>query len=173
VIVDRIVKRVCSWVTRWKCLICRRTFTLYPDFALPHKRYVRQDVCRLCGHYVNDDRLSYRRAVEVHRMAVFHDAEANGKLSDRRLSPTTPHRWIAFLGGLKQTLTEAWRLIRAQSPGCDLFRGSTAVAPWKYRSEPRKGVLQTCGRLLQADQAYGNLFKISIFPHLGTGCRWS
>ena len=175
VIVEGMVKRVRSALTRWKCVVCDKTFTLYPDFALPHKRYVRQDLCRLSGHYVFDDGLSYRKAVQVNGMPVFYDTvEGSGhRIDERMVSHSTLHRWIGFLGDLKQTLGQGWQLIRAKSPSCDLFRCSVAVPSWKYRSDTRKGLLHRCGRLLQADQAYQHLFAISIFPHLATVCRWS
>ena len=89
------------------------------------------------------------------------------------LSHSTLHRWIGFLGDLKQTLSQGGQLILAKSPSCELFRTSTAVASWKYRSQQRKNLLQTCGRLLKLDQAYHKLFQISIFTHLATVCRWS
>jgi len=175
VIAAGMVRRVRSAITRWKCVVCRKTFTLYPDFALPHKRYVRQDLCRLSQQYVFDDELSYRKAVQIDQKPVHYDVpEADGdSIDDRSLSHTSLHRWISFLGALKQTLSQAWQMIRAKSPGCDLFRWSTAIGPWKYRSPRREDLQHTCGRLLQADEAYRNLFKISIFPHFGTVCHWS
>jgi hypothetical protein len=175
VIVERVVQQVRSALTRWKCLVCETTFTVYPDFALPYKRYVRQDLCRLSQRYVFDDGLSYRKAVQVNGMPVFYDAVEDGshRIDERTLAHSTVHRWISFLGDLKQTLAQAWQLIRAKSPSCELFRTSTAVACHKYRSQQRKILLQTCGRLLKADQAYDQLFQISIFTHLATVCRWS
>lgn len=172
VIVDRLVQRVVSALTRWKCPCCGTTFTLYPEFALPHKRYVRQDVCRLSERYVVDDGVSYRKAVKVNRMAVCYDAGGGRPLDDRVLWPSTLHRWIGFLGGLKDTLQRAWRLIREKSSTCDVFRQAIPVPCCKYRSEQRREVLQTCGRLLRTDRAYQTLFKVSIFPHLATLCSW-
>ena len=174
VIIDRMVKPVRSAVTRWKCVDCEKTFTGYPDFALPYKRYVRQDLCRFSERYVFDDGLSYRKAVQTCDMPVFYGAaeDASDLIDERTLSHSTLHRWIGFLGGLKQTLAQAWQLIRAKSPNCDLFRDRVAVPLWKYRSEPRRDLLHRCGRLLHADRAYRHLFEISIFTHLATVCRW-
>lgn len=187
VIVDRMVQAVVSALTRWKCPACRGTFTLYPDFALPHKRYVRQDVCGSSERYVTEDDLSYRKAVRVNGTAVYYDAGTRGSqtidrhatagdsetIDDRTLWPSTLHRWIGWLGGLRRTLREALQLIRARSATCDVFRNLVALPPWKYRSEQRKGVLQVCGRLLRTDGAYQNLFQTSIFPNLATACGWS
>ena len=172
VIVGRVVQRVRSAVSRWKCLCCKRPFVLYPDFALPRKRYVRQDLARLSDRYLSQDDLSYRKAVQVNGMPVCYQAADGDDIDERGLWPSTLHRWIGFLGDLKQTLAEAWQLIRAKSPSCRLFRISVAVPSWKYRSQQRKALLQRCGRLLGAEAAYQNLFERSIFPHLATVCRW-
>ncbi len=173
VIIGRVVRRVVSALTRWKCPTCGRTFTLYPEFALPQKRYVLPDVCRLGGRYVTDDGVSYRRGVQVSRMAVCYDAGGAGRpLDDRVLWPSTLHRWVGFLGGLKDTLQQAWRRIRAKSSTCSVFRKAIPVPCWKYRSAQRREALQTCGRLLGIDRAYDNLFGVSIFTHLATRCSW-
>ena len=187
VIVDRMVQTVVSALTRWKCPACRETFTLYPDFALPHKRYVRQDVCRLSERYVTEDDPSYRKAVQVNGTAVYYDAGAGGRqavdnratagdsqaIDDRTLWPSTLHRWIGWVGGLRRTLREAFQLIRARSATCDVHRDLVPLAPGKYRGEQRKAVLQACGRLFRTDEAYRNLFQTSIFPDLATVCGWS
>ena len=187
VIVDRMIQTVVSALTRWRCPACRKTFTLYSDFALPHKRYVRQDVFRLSDRYVTEDDLSSRKAVQVNDMPVYYDAGVGGRqavdnratvgdsqaIDDRVLWPSTLHRWIGWVGGLRRTLREAFQLIRARSATCDVYRDLVALAPWKYRSEKRKAVLQACGRLFRTDEAYRNLFRTSIFPHLATVYGWN
>jgi hypothetical protein len=145
---------------------------VYPDFAWPYKRYVRQDVSRLSGRYVADDGLSYRQAVRVGGMAVCYDAGSGRPIDERVLWPSTLHRWIGFLGRLPHTLQQAWRLIRAKSPACDLHRRPVAVPCWKYRSARRRKLLHACGRLLATDRAYQTLFEVSIFPYLATLCSW-
>jgi len=52
IIVEMIVTSVCCALIRFKCPGCRKSFTFYPDFALPRKHYTarRSWVCRkLCG----------------------------------------------------------------------------------------------------------------------------
>lgn len=185
-IVNRMVQAVVSALTRWKCPACEKTFTLYPDFALPHKHYIRQDVCRLSECYVTDDDLSYSKAVQVNGTAVYYDAVAAGSqavdnrappggsqaIDDRVLWPSTLHRWIGWVGGLRRTLREAFQLIRARSATCDVHRDLVPLAPRKYRSEQRQVVLQACGRLFRTDEAYRNFFRTSIFPDLATVCGW-
>ena len=52
-ICDSFIYTVLSLLTRWKCPICKRTFTDYPSFALPFKRYVMIDIERLTNDYIN------------------------------------------------------------------------------------------------------------------------
>ena len=175
-IVERMIKRVRSYLTRWKCLGCGKTFTLYPQFALPYKRYVRQDVCRLSGRYISEDEFSYRKAVQVHHMPICYDATAGAAdtIDDRVLRHSTLHRWISFLGGLRHTLGQAWQLNRARSPRCQAFRNSDPIPPWKYRSQQRQRTLYACGRLLQADEVFhllGNSVSL-VLRHNQPG-RWA
>ena len=174
VIIGRLVTEVISALTRWKCSCCGKTFTLYPPFALPYKRYVCQDICRLAQAYVGDDKLSYRKAVQVNSMAVCYGGQEgqDSRIDDRVLGPSTLHRWVGWLGSLKQTALQAWRLIRAKSPTCDLCRKAVVVAGGKYRTQARRDVLQRCGRLLETDRVYRALFDISVFTELATACRW-
>jgi len=54
VLVEAVILRVWSHLTRWKCPLCRRSFTLYPDFALPFKRHVLTFILERCAAYVED-----------------------------------------------------------------------------------------------------------------------
>ena len=170
VIIDRYARPVDSALTRWKCPSCMTSFTQYPDFALPYKHYVRQDICALSERYLSNDSLSYRQAVQVHTQGVYYATDEPDKVDERRLWPSTLHRWIGFLGGLKNTLAHAWQLIRAKSPTCATFRQIAAVAPAKHRSLERKDLLQRCLRLLRADAQYRQLFRAGIFPYLAMAC---
>ena len=172
VVVGRVVKRVVSLVSRWKCTRCKRPFTLYPPFALPHKRYVRDDVFELAERYLERDELSYRAAVEVEGMPVFHDGRDDGTIDERSLAHSTLYRWLTFFRSLGTTLREALRLVRARSATSDLFRRIFPIAPTKYRSEERRTVLAAALRTLSSDREYRALFGRSIFPDLATACGW-
>jgi hypothetical protein len=172
VVVERLVHKVLSLLPRWKCPLCKTSFTLYPDFALPRKRYVRQSVSRLSRRYLDNDRTSYRKAVKEQGLPVFYDAESEGTIDERTLAHSTLHRWLTFYSSLKRTLGEALRLVKAKSPGSGIFREVRPVAPWKFQSEERKRALDTSKRLFRAEREYQEIFKISIFPRLATSCRW-
>jgi hypothetical protein len=176
VVVGRLVQRVLSWLTRWRCPRCQKRLTLYPDFALPYKRYVRGAVFHFSTDYLAHDERSYRQAVEEGGMAIFYEA-AEGEeesIDERTLAPSTLHRWIGSLAALPTTVAEALGLIRAQWPSCGIFRQLLQIVfpSHKYRSEKRRLQLQEALTLLTTETTYQGLFKISIFPHLATHCRW-
>lgn len=172
VVVERTIKRVLSLLTRWKCPLCKHPFTLYPPFALPNKRYVRTCVFELTEGYLEHDLVSYREAVKVGSMPVFHDLDASGTIDDRTLSHSTLHRWIPFFSALTATFTEALRLIRERSATSDLFRRIFPFAPEKYCSEERRGILARALKALAVEREFRGLFNRSIFPELATACAW-
>ena len=46
------VKVLLTLLPRWKCSSCRKTFTVYPSFALPHKRYAQEDIVKISKNYI-------------------------------------------------------------------------------------------------------------------------
>jgi hypothetical protein len=172
VVAGRVVKRVISLLSRWKCTLCKLTFILYPPFALPRKRYVRDCVFELAEWYLDDDELSYREAVEVEGMPVFRDRRDDGSIDERSLSHSTLYRWLPCFCLFSATFAEAMRLLRVSAAPTDLFRKVFAVAPRKYRSEERRSVLAAALRALSSEREYHVLFGRSIFPELATACAW-
>ncbi len=173
VIVRRLVEPVLSLLSRWKCPLCKRSFTLYPPFALPGKRYVRDCVFDHARRYLQIDELSYREAVKVEHMPVFHEGDDRGAIDERSLAHSTLHRWLSFFRSLNATLLEALRLIRERSARSDIFRKVFAVRPAKYRSESRRDTLVAALRALSIDQVFRSLFGRSIFPDLATSAAWA
>lgn len=172
VVVRRLVKRVVSLLSRWKCQLCKRSFTLYPPFALPHKHYVRSCVFDHAARYLEVDDLSYREAVKVDDMPVFYDSDEEGTIDERCLAHPTLHRWLPYFRSLDATLREALRLIRERSASSGIFRKVFAVAPAKYRSESRRETLAVALRALSIDREFQSLFDRSIFPDLATASAW-
>lgn len=173
VVLDRLVHQVLSFLPRWKCPLCKRTFTTYPAFALPRKRYVRKDVLGFSARYVSEDRSSYRKAATEEGLPVFYDSGAPGEIDERLFAHTTLYRWFPFLGSLKRTVRDALRLIREKAPGSGIFRKILPVPSWKYQSEERRQVLFGTCRLLQIESEFRALFENSLFPRFATTCRWS
>lgn len=161
-----VVCRVWSHLTRWRCPLCRQTFTLYPDFALPFKRYPAPFVLERCAGHASDKARTYREGVLEAGMPVSHaDADAG-----MELSPSTLWRWMETLAGLAAAEHRMLDLIRQQDPSTLLFRALAAVRirPGKYRSEGRRQVLAQCWRFALIAPVYGQLFGCPVFPEFAT-----
>jgi len=51
VIVEWVVQKIESVLGRWKCPLCNHTFTYYPNFAIPYKRYVKDNILTQVSHF--------------------------------------------------------------------------------------------------------------------------
>jgi hypothetical protein len=186
VVVRELVYTVLSLITRWKCRECQRTFTWYPAFAVPHKRYVLGVILDRCQACVERDEQSYRKGVQERGMPVFHEqpqaqqitagSTEEEKASERvpALAHTTLYRWVSTLGAWRHLLGRALDLIKQKCPGAPLFRDLAGfrVAPGKSRSRARRGVLHACWSLCVTAAVYGGVFGLSFVPHLATACGW-
>ena len=187
VVVRDLVYTILSLITRWKCAQCQRTFTWYPAFAMPHKRYVLPVIMDRSRAYVETDEQSYRRGVQDGGQPVFHgqpeheqiradsSEEDKTKEGTAALAHTTLYRWISTLGALRHTLRRAWSLIEQKHPATGVFRDVAGfrVAEGKFRSQARRRVLHAYRSLCVTEAAYGDLFGVSIFPNLATACGWT
>jgi hypothetical protein len=183
VVVERLVRTVLSLLVRWKCPLCSKTFTAYPSFALPYKRYVRPVIMEASQRYLDDDRLTYRQGVCQHdatdsrgspppgaALPIFREGSGEA-IDERALAASTLHRWITTLGHFPQTLHAALRLLAGRD--ASLHRQVDPIPAAKYRSEARRVLLQDCLRLLRVQKPYRCLFGVSIFPRLATTHGWT
>jgi hypothetical protein len=161
------VRKVISLLARWKCPICGHTFTEYPEFALPYKRYVVMDIDRLGENYLENSH-SYQDTVSCEEGAIGYEQE-DGEIDERQLSPSTPWRWLSFLGSMNNLLTVVLNLIRQKAADSYIFRGLLPLFQGKYRSRDRKTILQNAWKLLQANPIFQHLFADTIFPRYATG----
>ncbi|MFH1097366.1 MAG: DUF6431 domain-containing protein [Candidatus Desantisbacteria bacterium] len=161
-IVGFFVRIVISMLIRWKCPICGRTFTDYPAFALPYKRYVLMDIEHLSEDYLENEK-SYQQTVSCEGEAIGYE-EKDGKVDERQLSASTPWRWLTFLGSMNNSLTQALNLIEQKAPQSAIFRQLFPLWPGKYRTQKRKILLQSAWKLLQASRLFEQLFGHKIFP---------
>lgn len=187
VLVCATVHTIVSCISRWKCSHCGRTFTWYPAFAMRHKRYVLPLILERSQAYVEQEDQSYRQGVREQGEPIFHarseDEEITAASSEQAktqervlaLAHSTLHRWVSTVGALGQTLRRAWRLIQQACPARGLVRelAGFRVAPGKYRSPARQGVLHACRCLCVTEGVYAAIFGVSIFPNLATACRWT
>lgn len=168
-IVESFVHVVESLLIRWKCGICGRTFTDYPSFAFPHKRYVLMDIERFSRDYVEHEQQTYRQTASHNDMPIGYE-ERDGIIDECWFSHTTPWRWIGRLGAMKNTAAEARHLIRQKDSNSSIFREVFPVSPRKYQSLERKLLLQGARALLRAQEEFCRLFGHKIFPYFATIC---
>lgn len=136
IIVEMLVKGVYCTLVRFKCTGCGKTFTFYPDFAVPHKHYTRQTVVHFSRSYVEDDQKTYEDAV----MTVDGVPECSEK--GRPLAPSTIHHWISTLAGIFTAYQEA--KTKALQKGASSRLCKTQIPGKKYRTLRRKELLLKC-----------------------------
>ena len=157
-----------GYLPRFECSACGRTFTDYPPFALPYKRYTTPSILDRAKRFFQGRGTSYRRAMWVDRQRIVY-APHDGEEDLRQLSHTTLWRWVGWLGGASDLLAAGLKLIRDKDPGADLFRRLYPIDPRRYRSEERRQVLQDAARLLDVAGEFERLFDTSFFPDFATG----
>lgn len=174
VIVENEVHTIDSVIIRMKCLICCRTFRLYPDFALPYKRYVLPNIMDLSDRYLEDDGQTYRKSVTENNAEFYHQQVSEGQ-DVSVLAHSTLYRWITTLAGLVQTMACALGIINKKDPATGIFRVLAAleVPRRKYRSEARKTKLLGCRTLLRVEKEFFRLFSrgtknLSVFTDFAT-----
>ena len=136
IIIEMLVKGVYCTLVRFKCTGCGKTFTFYPDFAVPHKHYTRQTVLKFSSTYVEDDQKTYKDAV----MTIDGVPECPEK--GRPLAPSTIHRWISTLAGIFTAYQEAKAQPLQKKASSRLC--TTQIPKKKYRTLTRKAVLLKC-----------------------------
>lgn len=138
-IIEMLVKSIFCTLVRFRCTGCGKTFTQYPEFAIPHKHYTRQSIESFSAAYVKDDHKTYKTAVmTVDGMPSYQD-------NRQALCASTIYHWITTLA---QLIT---------SSGCDAITkiahkaGSHfynhpdfTIAKRKYRTSERKRCLLRC-----------------------------
>lgn len=95
-IVRDLVKVTLTLLARWRCPLCNDTFTEHPSFSIPHKRFTRPDIGRLCRKYIEDDRQSYATTVTFKGVSIGYLDEGE-VCANRFLQSSTIWRWIKHL----------------------------------------------------------------------------
>ena len=162
VILDSVISHVRILIERFKCTLCKQTFSYYPVFVLPYKRYTKDTILQLSRRYVEDDTMTYQKAVQEDGASIAH--ESTDEATERYLSGSTVHRWLSWIGSLKGAFRNALSLIKERSPSSHIFRKIRPIAPKKCRSEKRQKLLDRCIRLFNAEDEYTALFSRTIFP---------
>ncbi len=168
ILVLLIVTTAASALVRFKCPNCGKTFTYYPDFAIPYKHYVLPVIAKFSAAYVESDQTSYKKAVMVdHSDPGYPD-------NQRTLSPSSIHRWITTLGDFSKTRQKAKTLLLQEDPGSPICEdlSQLKIPARKYRSRSRKNILLGCRCLLIIENFFQAAFSISVFTEVGMLCSF-
>ena len=157
-IVEMLIKAIYCTLVRFRCPHCGKTFTYYPEFALPHKHYTRQTIESFSNTYIEDDQKIYDTSVMTPDGAPGYP---DGKGT---LAGTSIYRWISSLAQIAVSLCDS---NFSSTPGKTHDarfnnRPDFAIASQKYRSAERKAILSRCRSFLKT----GNHLKIGFSPSL-------
>ncbi len=169
IIIEMLIKAAYCSLVRFKCPGCGKTFTFYPDFAIPHKHYTQPSITEFSASYVESEDMTYQQAVIVDRNAPGYPQ------NDATLAPSTIHRWITTLGRFTQSCRTALILLLQQNPGSSICRdlARLIIPQRKYKTNQRKKQLFGCRQMLIIEAFFHATFKTSIFTKLATRCAFS
>jgi hypothetical protein len=168
IIIEMLIKSAYCSLVRFRCPGCGKTFTDYPDFAIPHKHYTR--ITGFSASYVESDDTTYQQAVMVDRSAPGYPQN-----DGTTLAPSTIHRWITTLGCFTQTCRTALILLLQENPVSSICRdlARLIISQRKYKTHQRKKQLISCRQLVIIEAFFHATFKTSIFTKLATRCAFS
>jgi len=169
IIIEMLIKAAYCSLVRFKCPGCDKTFTDYPDFAIPHKHYTRPSITGFSASYLESDDMTYQQAVIV-------DGSVPGyPQNDATLAPSTIHRWITTLGSFTQTCRTALILLLQENPVSSICRdlARLIIPQRKYKTNQRKKLLIGCRQLVIIEAFFQATFKTSIFTKLAMHCAFN
>jgi hypothetical protein len=168
IIIEMLIKAAYCSLVRFGCPGCGKTFTHYPDFAIPHKHYTQPSITGFSARYADSDDMTYQKCVMV-------DGSVPGyPQADATLAPSTVHRWITTVGQLPQTCRAALNLVLQENPALSICRdlARLTIPQQKYRTEHRKKQLIGCRHLVVIESFFQFTFKKSVFTKLATRCAF-
>ena len=169
IIVEMLINAAFCTLIRFRCPGCGKTFTDYPDFAIPHKHYTQPTIMRFAGTYLQSDDITYQQAV------MFDHSAPGYHQNDATLPPSTIHRWITSLGRLTNTCRTALILLLQENPVSSICRdlARLIIPQRKYKTNDRKKQLFGCRQMVIIEAFFQADFKTSIFTKLATRCAFS
>ncbi len=153
-VVENIVETTVSFLLRWRCQLCNTTFSEYPSFAVPHKRFVLTDINKFGQKYLANDRLSYRNVVSKNGADIGYP-DARG-LCDRFLSHSSVWRFMIYLADNYQA-NRHYLIPKQIMP---------IISPLKYRSNSRRALLY---KAFKEIRLFNRKTNMNFFPDFETG----
>lgn len=122
--------------------------------------------------YVEQDRLSYQRAVAPGgRVIGYVTPPGQQKIDERALHRSTLWRFLFFLGAQTVALQTGLQLWSEHDPLATMHRFVGAVPPHKFRGPQRGEILRTARRLLHLIDRWDRTFAEPFFPRFATRPR--
>ncbi|MHC4453747.1 MAG: DUF6431 domain-containing protein [Planctomycetota bacterium] len=163
IVKESYVDRKESCLGRWKCSICKKTFTYYPDYTIPYKRYVIENIVEFSSKYLSNDNTSYHNVVNCEgTQIIYKGTEAT---TWREFSGTSVWRWLQYFSELRKLVQKGLRLIREKSPTCAIFRAVYPIIKRKFKTTARKEQLEKSMELLDVAKIFKKYFETTIFPN--------
>jgi hypothetical protein len=163
-----VVEVIPSWRVRFRCSHCHAGFTECPPFALPYKRFVKQELLAKAQNYLAqqqaDEPTTYRESIREQRVPLSCANDQNG----RQLSPVTLWRWLSWLASLKHLVQRATQLVLQKDPRANLHRPCCPVPLAKVRSPERRRTLEQATLTLHAADVLYQCFGVSLITQMGT-----
>jgi hypothetical protein len=140
IIIEMFIKATYCSLVRFGCPGCGKTFTHYPDFAIPHKHYTRQTIEGLSRVYVENDQKTYQDAV------MTDEAVPERPVSGQALAPSSVHRWIDTLAELIRANQDAMKKWLSERDGAQFFEDPAPIQlpEKKYKTPKRRHSLLRC-----------------------------
>lgn len=169
IIVEMLIEAAFCTLVRFRCPGCGKTFTFYPDFAVPCKHYTRQSVMTFSANYLESEDTTYQQATMVEK------STPGWPQSEKTLAPSTIHRWITTLSHFTHTCRTALCLLLQENPLSSICRdlAQVFISERKFKTPYRKKQLIGCYRLLMIEALFKAIFKTSIFTKLAIRCTFS
>lgn len=170
VVVEQVIHTVKGLLIRWICPGCQKTFSQYPDFAIPYKRYVLPNILEYAERYIESEKMSYAKV-----LAKWAAGYQRFDGDETQLFPSTIHRWLTTLGGLSQMLAKAQQLIRQKDPSAAVTRhlSQLIVSGKKFTTDTRRRILVRCRQILFVERRFRDILHVSIFPKVAADCRYA
>lgn len=169
IIVEMWVKTVLCALLRFRCPGCGKTFTYYPDFAIPYKRYTRQTAAFFSRSYVRNPDTTYEEAAMVKGSVPGYSDD------EKTMAPSTIHRFITHLSRFTNSAQKARDLILQENPASDICRNiaDLNVPRQRYKTAARKDILLKCMAFFDIEALFQHTFNTSIFTKLAIRCAFS
>ena len=169
IIIEMLIKAAYCSLVRFSCPGCGKTFTHYPNFAIPHKHYTQPTLTGFSARYLDSQTMTYQQAVMVDNSVPGY------RQNDATVASSTIHRWITTLGRLTQTCRTALILLLQENPVSSICRdlARLIIPQRKYKTNQRKKQLFACRQLVIIEAFFQATFKTSIFTKLATRCAFS